>query len=47
MVDGCESEAAGRSMTELVNERDDFLVELLLLLERHATKWGRDNPGTA
>ncbi len=40
MVAGCESAAAGRSMDDLVRERDDFLVELLLLLERHEAKWG-------
>jgi carnitine 3-dehydrogenase len=45
MVAGCEAEAAGRSMTELVRQRDDFLVELLLLLERHAAKWGHRRPG--
>lgn len=42
MVNGCEDEAAGRSMTELVRERDDFLVELLLLLQRHSAKWARE-----
>ncbi len=41
MVDGCAAEAGGRSVAELVRERDDFLVELLLVLDRHAAKWGR------
>jgi carnitine 3-dehydrogenase len=45
MVDGCVAEAAGRSISELVQERDDFLVELLLLLDRHAKVWGRRLPG--
>ena len=45
MVNGCVEEAAGATMTELVQERDEFLVELLLLLDRHAAKWGRRLPG--
>jgi carnitine 3-dehydrogenase len=45
MVAGCEAQAAGRPMAELVRERDDFLVELLLLLERHAAKWDRGSVG--
>jgi carnitine 3-dehydrogenase len=44
MVAGCVAEADGRSITTLVQERDDFLVELLLLLERHAQTWGRRRP---
>jgi carnitine 3-dehydrogenase len=44
MVTGCEEEAGGRSISELVRERDEFLVELLLLLERHASTWGRRLP---
>ena len=35
MVDGCLREAAGRSINELERERDDFLVDLLALRERH------------
>ncbi|MEV4320120.1 3-hydroxyacyl-CoA dehydrogenase NAD-binding domain-containing protein [Actinocrispum sp. NPDC049592] len=35
MVAGCEEEAAGRSIAELARRRDDFLVDLLLLLEKH------------
>jgi carnitine 3-dehydrogenase len=46
MVTGCEAEAAGHSVADLVRERDDFLVELSLLLERHAAKWGRRRAGT-
>ena len=34
MVDGCLREAAGRSITELERERDEFLAELIPLLER-------------
>ncbi|HXW43860.1 MAG TPA: 3-hydroxyacyl-CoA dehydrogenase NAD-binding domain-containing protein [Streptosporangiaceae bacterium] len=34
MVQGCEREAAGRSVAELERRRDDFLAELLVLLER-------------
>ncbi|MFD1052458.1 hypothetical protein ACFQ1S_46165, partial [Kibdelosporangium lantanae] len=35
MVEGCEAEAAGKSITELARRRDAFLVDLLLLLEKH------------
>jgi carnitine 3-dehydrogenase len=35
MVAGCEEEAAGRPIAELERERDAFLVDLLLVLERH------------
>ncbi len=35
MVAGCEEEAAGQSIAELERRRDDFLVDLLLLLEKH------------
>jgi carnitine 3-dehydrogenase len=45
MVDGCESQAAGRSMTDLVRERDDFLVELSLLVDRHTAKWSHHGDG--
>jgi len=45
MVAGCELEAAGRSVAELERERDAFLVDLLLLLERHARQWGRTGLG--
>ena len=34
MIDGCEREAAGRSVAELEKLRDDFLTELLPLVER-------------
>jgi carnitine 3-dehydrogenase len=34
MVRGCENEAAGRSIAELEQERDEFLVDLLLLLRK-------------
>ncbi len=34
MVEGCELEAAGRTVAELERRRDDFLAELLVLLER-------------
>jgi len=36
MIDGCDREAAGRSVAELERLRDDFLAELLPLLERHS-----------
>ena len=36
MIDGCEREAAGRSVADLERLRDDFLAELLPLLERFA-----------
>jgi len=35
MVSGCLTEADGRSITELEQRRDAFLVDLLLLLEKH------------
>lgn len=41
MVAGCEREANGRSVAELIRERDEFLVELLAVLERHWAKWGK------
>jgi carnitine 3-dehydrogenase len=41
MVAGCEREAAGRSVAELIQERDEFLVELLAVLDRHWAKWGK------
>lgn len=41
MVDGCEREAAGRSMADLIRERDEFLVDLLAVLEKHWAKWGK------
>jgi carnitine 3-dehydrogenase len=34
MIDGCEREAAGRSVADLERLRDDFLAELLPLVER-------------
>ncbi len=37
MIDGCEREAAGRSVADLERFRDDFLAELLQLLERFST----------
>ena len=43
MVEGCLREAAGRSISELERERDDFLVDLLALRERHDS---RDASGT-
>jgi len=36
MVDGCEREAAGWSVDQLEQRRDEFLAELLILLERHS-----------
>jgi carnitine 3-dehydrogenase len=41
MVAGCEHEAAGRSIAELIRERDEFLVDLLAVLEKHWAKWGK------
>jgi carnitine 3-dehydrogenase len=35
MVDGCLREAGGRSVAELERRRDEFLAELLSLLERY------------
>jgi carnitine 3-dehydrogenase len=43
MVEGCLREAAGRSIAELERERDEFLVDLLALRERH----GVDGPSAA
>lgn len=37
VVQGVEQEAAGRSVRQLEQSRDAFLVDLLLLLERHRT----------
>jgi len=34
MVSGCLREAGGRSVAELERTRDEFLAELLLLVER-------------
>jgi hypothetical protein len=34
-VAGAVAEAGGRSVSELERKRDAFLVDLLLLLERH------------
>ena len=36
MIDGCLREAAGRSITDLERERDEFLAELIPLLERRS-----------
>jgi hypothetical protein len=33
MIEGCETEADGRSIAELVRERDDTLIEILNLLD--------------
>lgn len=41
MVDGCERAAGGRSIAQLIEERDEFLVELMQVLERHWAKWGK------
>ena len=41
MVAGCEREANGRTVRELEQERDDFLIELMALLEKHWGKYGR------
>lgn len=38
MVEGCVSEADGRSVEELARERDDFLADLLTLLDQHRRK---------
>jgi carnitine 3-dehydrogenase len=38
MVDGCTAAANGRSVAELERRRDEFLVDLLLLLRRHAQR---------
>ncbi|GAB2721110.1 L-carnitine dehydrogenase [Halomonas garicola] len=35
VVDGCEHQAAGRSVAELDRRRDDFLVELLGLVQKY------------
>jgi hypothetical protein len=34
-VEGAKEQAAGRSVAELEQQRDDFLVDLLLLLDKH------------
>ena len=36
MVDGCLREAAGRSVTDLERLRDEFLAELIPLVERYS-----------
>jgi len=36
MVEGCLREAAGRSVTELEHRRDEFLAELLILVDKYA-----------
>lgn len=38
VVAGVDDEVAGRSVAELENDRDEFLVDLLLLLERHRSR---------
>jgi hypothetical protein len=35
MVEGCLREADGRSISDLERQRDEFLVDLLALRERH------------
>ena len=37
MIDGCEREAAGRSVAELERQRDHFLADLLELLTRYSS----------
>lgn len=37
MIDGCEREAAGRSVADLERLRDDFLAELIPLVERFSS----------
>ncbi len=37
MIEGCEEEAGGRSIAELIRERDDTLIEILRTIERRAT----------
>ena len=41
MVAGCEREGQGRTVRELEQERDDFLIDLLALLDKHRSKYGR------
>ena len=36
MVDGCRRVAAGRSVTDLERLRDEFLAELIPLVERYS-----------
>jgi hypothetical protein len=36
MVQGCLREAAGRSVTDLERLRDEFLAELIPLVERYS-----------
>ena len=38
MVAGCEREAAGRSIADLERQRDEFLIDLLGVLEKHWAK---------
>ncbi|MGH3402085.1 MAG: 3-hydroxyacyl-CoA dehydrogenase NAD-binding domain-containing protein [Streptosporangiaceae bacterium] len=40
MIEGCLREAAGRPVAELERLRDDFLAELLVLVERYGLKTG-------
>jgi carnitine 3-dehydrogenase len=35
VADGCEKQPAGRSFRELEARRDDFLVELLALVQKY------------
>jgi carnitine 3-dehydrogenase len=37
MIDGCEAEANGRSIGEMIRERDEALIEILNLLEARRT----------
>jgi carnitine 3-dehydrogenase len=38
MIDGCEGEANGRSIGEMIRERDEALIEILNLLEARRTR---------
>jgi carnitine 3-dehydrogenase len=44
MVEGCRREAGDRSIRQLERERDDFLIELLGVLEKHQAKFRRRVP---
>ncbi len=44
VVDGCEHQAAGRSIKELERRRDDFLIELLALVKKYWPE-AEDRPG--
>lgn len=43
MVEGCEREANGRTVAQLVKERDDCLIEIMAVLEKYNKKSKKDD----